>query len=56
MKERRQSEKVDSPQEKIESPPAVPELGRRTVGGKVGGVKACGAGAASRGFNFDEKV
>jgi hypothetical protein len=56
MKDLSKIEKVDSPQKKIKSTPTPPERVRRTMGGKIKVIKARGAGAATRGFNFHEKV
>ena len=49
-------EKVDSPSKKIASVTTSPELVRRTMGGEIKVIKARGKGAATRGFNFHEKV
>tara|TARA_R110002124_G_scaffold75920_1_gene203545 strand:+ start:217 stop:387 length:171 start_codon:yes stop_codon:yes gene_type:complete len=56
MKDLSKIQKVDSPQKKIKSISTTPELVRRTMGGKIKVIKARGAGAATRGFNFHEKV
>jgi len=56
MKDLSKIERVDSPQKKIKSTPTTPELVRRTMGGRIKVIKARGAGAATRGFNFHEKV
>jgi hypothetical protein len=56
MKDISRIEKVDSPTKSIKSGPTSPELIRRTMGGKIKVIKARGAGAATRGFDFHEKV
>jgi|TARA_R100001163_G_C5019344_1_gene162598 hypothetical protein len=56
IKDMSRVEKVDSPKENIKSGPTSPELIRRTMGGKIKVIKARGAGAATRGFDFHEKV
>ena len=52
IKDMSRVEKVDSPKESIKSGPTSPELIRRTMGGKIKVIKALGAGAATRGFDF----
>jgi|TARA_E500000318_G_scaffold102987_1_gene107667 hypothetical protein len=49
-------EKVESPTKSIKSTPTSPALVRRTMGGEIKVIKARGAGAATRGFDFHEKV
>lgn len=49
-------EKVESPTKSIKSIPTSPALVRRTMGGEIKVIKARGAGAATRGFDFHEKV
>ena len=56
MKDLSKIQKVDSPQKKIKSISTTPELVRRTMGGKIKVIKARGAGAATRDFDFHEKV
>ena len=56
MKDLSKIEKVDSPTKSIKSGPTSPELIRRTMGGEIKVIKARGAGAATRGFDFHEKV
>ena len=56
IKDMSRVEKVDSPKENIKSIPTAPALVRRTMGGKIKVIKARGAGAATRGFDFHEKV
>jgi|TARA_B100000902_G_C26442172_1_gene496595 hypothetical protein len=56
MKDISKIEKVDSPTKSIKSGPTSPELIRRTMGGEIKVIKARGAGAATRGFDFHEKV
>tara|TARA_R110001583_G_scaffold8443_3_gene40362 strand:- start:1957 stop:2133 length:177 start_codon:yes stop_codon:yes gene_type:complete len=56
IKDMSRVEKVDSPKESIKSIPTAPALVRRTMGGKIKVIKARGAGAATRGFDFHEKV
>ncbi len=56
VKDMSRIEKVDSPTKKIKSGPTSPDLIRRTMGGEIKVIKARGAGAATRGFDFHEKV
>ena len=56
MKDLSRVKKVDSPKKSIKSVPTDPALVRRTMGGKIKVIKARGAGAACRGFDFHEKV
>jgi hypothetical protein len=56
MKDLNRVKKVDSPKKSIKSVPTDPTLVRRTMGGKIKVIKARGAGAATRGFDFHEKV
>jgi hypothetical protein len=56
MKDLSRVKKVDSPKKSIKSVPTDPTLVRRTMGGKIKVIKARGAGAATRGFDFHEKV
>lgn len=49
-------EKVESPSKTIKTTPTAPALVRRTMGGKTKVIKARGAGAATRGLDFHEKV
>jgi hypothetical protein len=56
IKDMSRVEKVDSPTKSIKSTPTAPALVRRTMGGKIKVIKARGAGAATRGFDFHEKV
>jgi hypothetical protein len=56
MKDMSKIKKVDSPTKSIKSGPTSPELIRRTMGGEIKVIKARGAGAATRGFDFHEKV
>jgi hypothetical protein len=56
MKDMSRIKKVDSPTKSIKSGPTSPELIRRTMGGEIKVIKARGAGAATRGFDFHEKV
>jgi len=56
MKDLSKIEKVESPTKTIKSTPTAPELVRRTMGGKIKVIKARGAGAATRGLDFHEKV
>ena len=55
MKDMSKIEKVDSPSKTIKSTPTAPALVRRTMGGSYRVIKARGAGAATRGFNFHER-
>lgn len=56
VKDMSRVEKVDSPSKKIASVSTSPENVRRTMGGEIKVIKARGKGAATRGFNFHEKV
>ncbi len=56
MKDMSRIEKVESPTKTIKSTPTSPELVRRTMGREIKVIKARGAGAATRGFDFHEKV
>jgi hypothetical protein len=56
IKDMSRVEKVESPTKSIKSGPTSPELIRRTMGGEIKVIKARGAGAATRGFDFHEKV
>ena len=56
MKDMSRIKKVESPTKSINSGPTSPELIRRTMGGEIKVIKARGAGAATRGFDFHEKV
>lgn len=56
MKDMSRIKKVDSPTKSIKSGSTSPELIRRTMGGEIKVIKARGAGAATRGFDFHEKV
>ena len=56
IKDMSRVEKVESPTKSIKSGPTSPELIRRTMGGEIKVIKARGAGAATRGFDFHGKV
>ena len=56
MKDMSRIKKVESPTKTIKSTPTAPALVRRTMGGEIKVIKARGAGAATRGFDFHEKV
>ena len=56
VKDMSRIEKVDSPTKTIKSSPTAPALVRCTMGGEIKVIKARGAGAATRGFDFHEKV
>jgi hypothetical protein len=56
IKDMSRVEKVESPTKSIKTTPTAPELVRRTMGGEIKVIKARGAGAATRGFDFHEKV
>jgi|TARA_A100000172_G_scaffold33312_1_gene20015 hypothetical protein len=55
MKDMTKIEKVETPTKTIKTTPTSPALVRRTMGGSYRVIKARGAGAATKGFDFHER-
>ena len=55
MKDLSKIEKVETPTKAIKTTPTAPAPVRRTMGGTYRVIKARGAGAATRGFDFHER-